>query len=657
MEKSSRALGVRRRRARKRDCYPCVRLLVLAIFGSLKLLAQFSPGALSNAHHQLDGPTHCTSCHAPRGGVTKFRCSGCHAEIANHLNQKRGWHPALMAGKHGDDACIKCHSEHNGRDFVPVLWEVSREEFDHRKAGYALVGGHAGLECKKCHSPQHIAPQERKLIRIRDLTRTYFGLDTQCLTCHQDEHRGQVGVDCEHCHVFTKWKDVTHFDHAKAKFVLTGAHNSTKCEKCHKEEPADDRTRPRIRYTGIPFARCQDCHQDPHKGTLSATCGSCHNDITWKALRNVDLAFDHSKTKYPLLGKHQSVSCGKCHHGADFKTPVAHELCINCHKDSHQGQFLARSDKGECAACHTVDGWKPSSFTVVAHAKSAYPLLGRHAALACAKCHTPAGQATLYRVKFQNCLDCHTDSHKGQFAAAPHQNRCEDCHSVDRFTPANFTLARHRETRFPLEGGHTAVSCADCHKVVPDGRNVAAFHFADVSCPVCHVDPHLGQFDARMRKVSSGTGKSGCESCHSVKAWSDLPGFDHSATRFVLTGSHVGVSCEQCHRASPVSTGLKSVIYRDTTLRCTGCHEDVHLGQFRTLSNEFRDCAACHGTGLWHQAHFNHDKASFRLTGAHEKVPCSGCHKHRREVAGRLVLFYAPTPKECAACHGKNVTS
>ena len=623
----------------------------------MTLLAQFSPGALSKAHHQFDGPTHCTNCHIGRGGSNKFRCSACHAEIAARLTEKRGLHPVLMVGKRGDDACVKCHSEHNGSDFVPILWEVSLEEFDHRKTGYPLVGGHMRLECKRCHTPQHIAPEERKRIRVRDLNRTYLGLKPECLTCHQDEHRGQVGADCERCHTFTKWSDDTRFDHSKAKFVLTGAHSNTQCAKCHKAEIAADRAKPRIRYTGMPFERCQDCHQDPHKGTLSANCGSCHNDSNWKALRNVDLAFDHSKTKYPLVGMHRNVTCGKCHHGADFKTPVAHEVCGSCHKDSHRGQFLARADRGECASCHTVDGWKPTSFTVAAHAKSAYPLLGRHAALACAQCHRPAGEATLYRVKFQLCLDCHTDAHKGQFASAPHQNRCEDCHSVDRFTPANFVLARHRETRFPLEGGHTAVSCAECHKIMPGGRNVVAFHFPDQTCETCHVDPHQGQFAGRMRAASSANRRAGCEACHNVRSWRDTLAFDHSDTRFALTGAHKGVPCEQCHREAPVSAGLKRVVYRDTSRECTGCHEDVHLGQFRALTGGSQDCASCHDTGLWHQSRFDHNKAGFRLNGAHEKVPCAGCHKNRKEMRGRLVLFYAPTPKECSACHGPKTSS
>ncbi len=563
-----------------------------------------------------------------------------------------------MAGSRGDNACIKCHSEHNGREFVPILWEVNVNEFDHRKAGYPLEGGHARLECKRCHSPEHMTPDSRKGIRVRDLRRTFLGLKRECATCHQDEHRGQVGVECGKCHTFTKWKDVSRFDHSTAKFPLTGSHSKTPCAKCHKEEPSADRAKPRVRYTGIPFVRCQDCHQDPHKGTLSANCGSCHNDLSWKSLRNVAQSFDHSKTKYPLVGKHLEVGCAKCHHGANFKVPVPHELCKTCHQDVHSGQFAALADKGECASCHKVEGWKPSTFTVAAHSRSAYPLAGKHAAVACDKCHRPAGKATQYKVKFQACLDCHTDVHKGQFAAAPHKNRCEDCHSAERFVPANFTLAQHRKTRFPLEGGHTAISCGDCHKILPDGRNVAAYQFPDIACETCHFDPHNGQFAERMRTASTkngANGKAGCEACHIVRSWHDVPAFDHSTTRFDLTGAHRGVPCDQCHKATVASIGLKRVVYRETPRECSECHEDVHFSQFRALTGESKNCAACHETGLWRPARFDHDKARFKLGGAHKDVPCAGCHKLRKEIGGRLVLFYAPTPKECSDCHGSTI--
>jgi hypothetical protein len=58
----------------------------------------------------------------------------------------------------------------------------------------------------------------------------------------------------------------------------------------------------------------------------------------------------------------------------------------------------------------------------------------------------------------------------------------------------------------------------------------------------------------------------------------------------------------------------------------------------------------------WKPSLFDHDKSTdFPLRGAHQNVKCAGCHKLTKMVQGKDVLFYRPTPKECAACHGANI--
>jgi len=661
-------------------------LLALSLFPALAF-AQFSPGPLSKAHTKLDGPTHCTSCHIGGGRDRKLKCTGCHLEIKQRLAANQGLHPALMdqvrmGQVRRDDQCGKCHSEHNGEKFVPIRWDVSLEDFDHRKTGYPLEGGHTGLKCATCHTPGRIAPAARKAILMKDLRRTYLGLGTACATCHEDKHKGQVGEKCERCHTVAntaaKWKDVTRFDHSTAKYKLAGAHAKVECAKCHGTLPSPNAASKVVRYTAIPFAQCADCHKDPHRGSFAAACNSCHNDSVWKPAKNTLAAFDHSKTKFPLLGKHAPVTCDKCHKTSDFKAPVAYAQCQACHKDIHGGQFAARADAGDCAACHTADGWKPSTYTLVSHAKSPYPLLGKHAAVTCAKCHPPARAATLYKVRHQECIDCHRDPHAGQFADAPNQNRCEACHTVDRFQPAKFTLSRHNQTRFPLEGGHIAIACGDCHRNQPQLHNTAAYKFTDLSCTGCHLDPHQPQVrrtddrpsgtdktamdfrrllpEIRWRSCLSpnlGTGcrAQACEVCHNVRTWRQVASFDHSKTRFALTGSHRGAACEECHRGTALSLGARKVVFQSVPLECKGCHEDVHAGQFAAQSKN-QGCEACHGDIKWKPGIFDHQRTNFSLAGAHERVPCKDCHSTKKEVSGRLVVFYKPTPKDCVSCHG-----
>ena len=643
-------------------------------------LAQFSPGPLSKAHAKLDGPTHCTSCHIGGGGERKLKCTGCHAEIRQRLAANQGLHPSLMGPSRRDDQCGKCHSEHNGEKFVPIRWDVSLDEFDHRKTGYPLEGGHAGLKCDRCHSPERIPPAARKVILMKDLRRTYLGLGTACVTCHEDRHKGQLGEKCERCHTVAntaaKWKDVTRFDHSTAKYKLAGAHAKVECAKCHATLPSPNTSAKVIRYTSIPFAQCGDCHKDPHRGSFAAGCNSCHNDSTWKPARNTVSSFDHSKTKFPLFGKHAPVACDKCHKTADFKAPVAHVQCKACHQDIHGGQFAARADSGDCAGCHTADGWRPATYTVTSHAKSLYPLLGKHAAVACDKCHLPAHAATVYKVRYQECLDCHRDPHAGQFADAAHQNRCDSCHTVDRFQPAKFTLARHNQTRFPLEGGHLAVACVDCHRKQPDLHDAVAYRFADLSCTGCHLDPHRRGTDdhpPETDKTAMGLWRSlpetrwqpclsqgspcpepvkqPCEVCHNTQTWRQVSTFDHSKTRFALTGAHRGAACEECHRSTALSVGAHKVVFQGAPLACVGCHQDVHAGQFAAMS-ENQACDSCHDNITWKAGKFDHQRTSYPLDGAHQRVPCKDCHSTKKEVNGRTVVFYKPTPKDCVSCHG-----
>lgn len=616
--------------------------------------AQISPGPLSKAHKTLEGATHCTSCHQ-LGGKRELKCLECHTEIANRLPAHRGLHASYNLQPGSSQGCAKCHSEHNGVGFPIVKWTPTPTGFDHSQTGYVLKGKHSGLACNKCHSADKIAASERFSIQVRDRNKTFLGIPQTCTTCHQDAHNGRLGPKCETCHNFEDWKDFSQFDHSKTKYPLTGLHAKVTCEKCHTPGPDN-----KPRYVGLPFGKCNDCHADPHHGSFGErSCQSCHNTNGWKrvSLENVNANFDHSKTKYPLLGKHQEVWCEQCHKSGDFKKPLAFAKCMDCHKDEHNGQFVKRADGGECASCHTVEGFKSSTFTVKEHQKSAYPLEFKHAEVKCAGCHIPKGKDTLYRIKFDKCMDCHKDDHQGQFAGAPYFNRCDQCHNLKGYHPSTFTLAQHKQTRFPLTGAHLPTSCGDCHKErsTPQLQKVVLYKFDDRSCTVCHEDPHKGQFKQRMMQVRANGTAAGCEACHSTSSWKDLRGFDHAKTDFPLLGAHRATACIDCHKPPAMETNLLNVDFKAAPTKCEECHEDEHGAQFVNAAH-VTPCADCHDTARWKPSRFDHEKrTTFSLKGAHQNTPCAGCHKLFKAVAGKSVLFYKPTPRDCAACHGPNV--
>jgi nitrate/TMAO reductase-like tetraheme cytochrome c subunit len=61
-----------------------------------------------------------------------------------------------------------------------------------------------------------------------------------------------------------------------------------------------------------------------------------------------------------------------------------------------------------CQRCHQTDQWKMTAFD---HSRTTFPLEGKHAGVACAKCHKPVtvDQDTfiLYKLKDTRCEACH----------------------------------------------------------------------------------------------------------------------------------------------------------------------------------------------------------------------------------------------------------
>ena len=622
----------------------------LALWPAGTASAQISPGPLALAHQSLDGGANCMKCHEVSTRTPTFRCLECHREIAAELQQNKGLHATFPRSASPGAACVKCHSDHNGADFQMLHWDPTAKGFDHSKTGFALDGKHVGVSCRSCHTSQHISPQARTLLAGKDLNRTWFGLSPGCITCHEDKHQGRFGTDCARCHSTADWKaaslDRKTFDHSTARYPLTGEHRYVLCQSCHT--PGADG---QPRYAGLPFASCSDCHRDPHKGEFKQGCDSCHTTSTWKK-SSFTTTFDHSKTQFPLLGKHIDVPCVSCHAGGDFKTPIPHNACADCHKpDPHGGQFLKRADGGRCESCHTVQGWSPSTFTVADHAKTGFPLIAPHAAVKCVSCHTPAGKETKFKIKFAACVDCHKDEHEGQFAGAPWRNRCEQCHDGASFKATNFTLEKHQRSSFPLIGSHEAVACNECHK--PSfGTKVTLYHFSQLSCTTCHEDIHKGQFASRMNARDAAGRPLGCEACHSTKDWKDISKFDHAQTHFPLIGSHRAVACADCHKPPNMELNLLHVQLTNAPKSCAECHENPHSRQFGARANE---CAGCHNSNKWRPSLFDHDKTIFPLKGGHENVACSACHTTKRPVDGNLVLFYKPTPTACVNCHGSEI--
>lgn len=664
----------------------CAGLWLLGALGRpAPAAAQISPGPLARPHAQLEGSLKCESCHGgggPRGGKEAMtaQCLGCHKDIAWLIQQRRGFHARVT------QPCAACHPDHAGRDFALISWtEGDSTRFDHRRTGWPLEGSHQKVECAKCHKTEFRVSRAAALFKRPSGSPGWVGLERECASCHEDVHRGALDRDCTKCHDLEAWKPAPRFDHAKTDYPLTGKHADAACDKCHLDSRLPlKRTgagQPIPVYRPVPHQECSTCHQDPHRGGLGPTCANCHTTGGFRVINKA--SFDHDRTKYPLRGRHASVACAKCH---DFGTAQgrkpAFATCAACHTDPHAGTATLAGRAVDCASCHDVQGFTPSTYTVVQHRQAKYALAGRHQQVACSSCHVknPRGlpvarlgrAGVLMRPAFARCRDCHGDDHGAQLKGRAGGADCASCHVVDGWTPSTFTAAAHARLRVTLEGKHGEIACAACHgpgrmglPPLPAaqtlGKAGVMLSPREIDCVSCHLDPHQGRFAAG----GAAPQDRGCVACHGFAAFrpSTMDIAAHSKYALPLEGAHRAVPCVGCHadmkRAGLVSSLVLArttgapLTFRVSKTGCEVCHQSPHGTQFAQRADRGA-CDGCHGTDAFRPAaHFDHDRdAAFKLAGAHAKVPCASCHVSRPGADGKPQMVYRPLSGKCESCHG-----
>jgi hypothetical protein len=540
-----------------------VLILILMLALQVPVSAQLSPGDLSIAHSKLEGLDNCKRCHEPDHRLGPELCLACHVSIKEQRERNHGLHDRP---EYSD--CRLCHVEHQGRSFKLIYWKDSMRNFDHTTVGYPLDGKHIGLDCRKCHDAALIKHRST-LDSTVNIKTTFLGLDTACASCHFDEHRAQLGDKCASCHTSSGWKPAAQFSHDSTTFALVGKHQQVDCIKCHQEivakgVPTGTDTS-YSHFKNIKHDACTDCHTDVHKGTLEANCTSCHTPTGWHNLTSAK--FDHSKTRYPLEGKHAAVVCEKCHTAKKGRTDLKFAFCKDCHTDFHKSAFAKRPKKGACEECHTVKGFSPTNFTVAQHEKTDYPLRGAHLAIPCVTCHlgkdSSGARTSQFEFKKFACAYCHRDQHNGEVKKLVDKNGCETCHSVEVWNKVTFD---HNLTKFALEGKHSVTECIKCHfrPATKGATPILTMIGAKTLCSDCHQDIHRGQFASAKKETD-------CKSCHSPRDW-HVTTFDHDkASKFHLEGSHKTVACVKCH--SPITDKNGTwVRYKPLDMKCVSCH-------------------------------------------------------------------------------------
>jgi hypothetical protein len=237
------------------------------------------------------------------------------------------------------------------------------------------------------------------------------------------------------------------FDHTATRFVLTGAHENTRCESCHQQgvfrgtptecsfcHGASGTRAESVKPFDHPRTgdRCQDCHVTTtwlnvrfDHAVVSGRCSSCHNGIeaTGKPSRHIVTSAD----------------CDVCHIDVDWKiVRFDHDNVVGSCSTCHNGMDATGKPNGhfgttqECDECHSTRAWLPDNFR---HASPNYP--GDHR-------------------RNLDCTDCHranTTAVQWPFPAL--QPDCGACHQSD------FKADAHEKHENP-DGFYTASDLRDC---------------------------------------------------------------------------------------------------------------------------------------------------------------------------------------------------
>lgn len=379
--------------------------------------------------------------------------------------------------------------------------------------------------------------------------------------------------------------------------IWSGERMGDRCLDCHVEIQTELDDQASLHFGLADPGNCRDCHSE-HHGALAT--------LTRADMRG----FPHERVGFslrahPALGDGGTFVCSDCH-GSDVRS-FQIVTCQACHQSLDGGYAVEHlaTFGGACLDCHDGVDRYGREFD---HQAAAFPLQGKHADLKCGSCHAGATNVIALQQTPGTCADCHLrdDVHERRLGL-----ECGECHNPGTWQEATFD---HGRSGFALTGSHLLADCQGCHAA-------RQWHGIPTTCTACHTkdDPHGGQF-----KVS-------CGACHQTSRWSDVT-FDHSKSRFPLTGAHQPAACAACHVRGR---------YADTPRDCIGCHkpDDKHRGELGT------DCATCHRATRWSDITFDHTQARFPLEGAHQQVSCAACH-----TGGR----YRGVPTTCVGCHQKD---
>ncbi|MEO1079978.1 MAG: cytochrome c3 family protein [Pseudomonadota bacterium] len=505
--------------------------------------------------------TTCSSCHEQDHGGTELECDSCHS--VHEWEQTHFDHGSyVLPSNHDTLQCLSCHQdfhfENTGREchschdadrthepmgecnlcHTTTIWQETAEFRHDLDTAFPLTGLHAQVSCGDCHSDGE---------EFSDAPETCDGCHrAEAMPVHGDLSR--IG-DCSSCHDTAGFSEPS-FDHSEFGFPLLGKHQFVDCLDCHADFAANSeiaaaayhadhrvgtaqpRTRvlPASHYRGNWFLRTE----------TSAVAVFAQLNPNWMSVPTVAAAQPGRERK--LRSEVSQLQ--------DLRT------CHDCHDNPHGDDF-----SNACADCHTENGFSPSTFGVLQHAHTAFPLADVHQDTECTDCH----ESQLFKETPNQCGACHVAPHNESLG-----DDCLSCHADTegaQFEHARGMSFAHDFTGFPLERRHTGLQCSLCHAAgqeTPVGE-----------CASCHLDPHAGGMSPE------------CELCHRPDRWR-LSRFDHDLAGWPLRGRHHSTPCASCH-VNQRWVGVPT--------DCFDCHA-LDAGRANALRGDHPfglfDCLDCH---------------------------------------------------------------
>ncbi|MBI9042692.1 hypothetical protein [Lutibacter sp.] len=563
---------------------------------------------LNGAHAEISED--CVACHKPEHGTYSSTPSAC---VGCHQSDFNGTTDPNHQNAGFSTECTACHTENS--------WTPSTFNHDF----FPLTLGHDINDCTQCHK-----------------TSNYSDTSSECVSCHQSDFNGTTdpnhqnagfSTECTACHTTGGWTPST-FNHDF--FPLTLGHDINDCTQCHKTANYSDTS-----------SECVSCHQSDFNRTtdpnhqnagFSTECTACHTTGGW-----TPSTFNHDF--FPLTLGHDINDCTQCHKTANYSDTSSE--CVSCHQSDFNGTTDPNHQNAgfstECTACHTTGGWTPSTFN-----HDFFPLTLGHDINDCTQCHKTAN----YSDTSSECVSCHQSDFNGT-TDPNHQNagfstECTACHTTGGWTPSTFN-----HDFFPLTLGHDINDCTQCHKTA---------NYSDTSseCVSCHQSDFNGTTDPNHQNAGFSTE---CTACHTTGGWTPST-FNHDF--FPLTLGHDINDCTQCHKTSN---------YSDTSSECVSCHQSDFNGTTdpnHQNAGFSTDCAACHTTGNWTPATFDHDSQFFPIysgkhkgewdkcidchtTNNYSTFSCINCHEHNNKTSvdrdHRGENGYVYESNACYECH------